>query len=222
MHDDDLLPSLGQPQRHPPILLFASYTEIASGSRNTVVARRKAIPCFARLERVREVPALRRRRMAVGDTPELLAHEIEAVVREPAGAEAALADERASDNGMACRTRPHPPARPWPRQLRKRRNGTIIRRMTNPHRPVARVNARLAPDDAKKLDYLSKREGKSVSGIIRDALRRYYREVRAREAVATGLLDRSGFVGCGEAESDLSTTYKRHLADLLLRKHGDR
>ncbi len=94
--------------------------------------------------------------------------------------------------------------------------------MTNVHRRAKRVNARLAADEVRKLGYLSKQEGKSVSEIIRAAIQRYYNEARAAEAAATAILDRSGFIGCGEAEPDLSITYKQHLADLLRRKHGDR
>lgn len=87
---------------------------------------------------------------------------------------------------------------------------------------MKRVNARLTEDDARKLGYLSRHKGKSVSDVIRAAIQRYYRETRAAEATASGLIERSGFIGCGEAEPDLSTTYKRHLTEYLQRKHGNR
>lgn len=93
--------------------------------------------------------------------------------------------------------------------------------MTKPSR-ITRVNARLPQDDAKKLAYLSKTEGKSVSEIIRAAIQRYYSETKSTEAAAAGMLFRTGFVGCGEAEPDLSKKYKRHLTESLQRKHGHR
>ncbi|HZF33093.1 MAG TPA: ribbon-helix-helix domain-containing protein [Candidatus Angelobacter sp.] len=93
--------------------------------------------------------------------------------------------------------------------------------MTKPSR-ITRVNARLPEDDAKKLAYLSKAEGKSVSEIIRAAIQRYYSETKSTEAAATGILFRTGFVGCVAGDGDLSATYKQHLSDYLLRKHGYR
>lgn len=93
--------------------------------------------------------------------------------------------------------------------------------MTKPSR-ITRVNARLPQDDAKKLAYLSKAERKSVSEIIRVAIQRYYDQKKSNEAAATGMLFRTGFVGCGEAEPDLSKNYKQYLTESLLRKHGPR
>jgi hypothetical protein len=92
--------------------------------------------------------------------------------------------------------------------------------MTNASRNMKRVNARLTEDDARKLGYLSKHEAKSVSEVIRAAIQRYYRDTRAGKASASGLIEE--FIGCGEAEPDLSTNYKQHLTEYLLRKHGYR
>lgn len=93
--------------------------------------------------------------------------------------------------------------------------------MTKPSR-ITRVNARLPEEDARKLAYLAKTERKSVSEIIRAAIERYYDETRSAGAARKKILYRTGFIGCGEAEPDLSTDYKRHLTDSLLRKHGYR
>jgi hypothetical protein len=80
----------------------------------------------------------------------------------------------------------------------------------------------LDPDAADKLTYLAKSERKSVSEIIRAAIERYYDQARANHAAAAGVLERNGFIGCAVGEPDLSTTYKRGLADALRRKHGHR
>jgi hypothetical protein len=87
---------------------------------------------------------------------------------------------------------------------------------------ITRVNARLPEDDAKKLAYLAKIERKSVSDIVRTAIQRYYDEKKSEEAAASGMLFRIGFVGCGEAEPDLSKNYKQYLTESLRRKYGHR
>jgi len=87
---------------------------------------------------------------------------------------------------------------------------------------ITRVNARLPEDDAKKLTYLAKAERKSVSEIIRAAIQRYYSEKKSAEAGAAGMLFKTGFVGCGEGDGTLSTTYKRDIVEYLRKKHGNR
>jgi hypothetical protein len=82
------------------------------------------------------------------------------------------------------------------------------------------VNARLPTEDARKLSRLAKAEGKSVSDIIREALRRYYAD--AAGGSAAEILKRNGFIGCATGPANLSTTYKRELAKSLATKHGHR
>lgn len=85
-----------------------------------------------------------------------------------------------------------------------------------------RVNARLSEEDAKKLDYLVKTERKSVTEIVRLSIHRYYEQARASHSAASGMLERSGFIGCAEGERDLSGTYKQRLSKSLRAKHGYR
>ncbi len=94
--------------------------------------------------------------------------------------------------------------------------------MTNDPDTGLRVNARFDGDDAAKLDFLVRTEGKSVTDIVRTAIRRYYEAARAERSAKTGQLEASGFIGCAEADPDLSTTYKRQLRRTLATKHGDR
>lgn len=94
--------------------------------------------------------------------------------------------------------------------------------MTKKRDIATRVNARLDPDAAEKLTYLAQSEQKSVSDIIRIAIDRYYEQARATHAVATGILERNGFIGCADGERNLSTEYKRYLSESLRRKHGHR
>ena len=53
-------------------------------------------------------------------------------------------------------------------------------------------------------------------------MERYYAQVRATPENPVDILARNAFIGCGEAEPDLSRDYKRHLDDLLDAKHGHR
>jgi predicted DNA-binding protein len=94
--------------------------------------------------------------------------------------------------------------------------------MTDSRKATGRVNARLDADAAEKLATLAKDEGRSISDVLRAAIERYYEQSRAAHVAAIGALERNGFVGCAEGDSDLSKTYKHHLTNSLRRKHGDR
>jgi hypothetical protein len=57
---------------------------------------------------------------------------------------------------------------------------------------------------------------------VRVALERYFIEICGPGRSAREAIYLSGLIGCGEAEADLSTTYKSRLHESLGRKHGDR
>lgn len=88
--------------------------------------------------------------------------------------------------------------------------------MTTPK--TARVNARLAPDVAKKAVYLERRLEVSMTKVMEQAIERYYAEVSAGSGDAAEILTRTGFVGGAEGPSDLSRTYKAELARSLGKK----
>lgn len=87
---------------------------------------------------------------------------------------------------------------------------------------MARVNARLPIEDARKLNQLAKAEGKSVSDIVRQALRRYYADASAARGSAADIFTRNGFIGCAGGKANLSASYKHVLARSLAAKHGHR
>ena len=82
-----------------------------------------------------------------------------------------------------------------------------------------RLNARLPDELAEKLGALERLTGQTASEIVRAALERYYETVCGSRQTARDAILGSGLVGCGEAEAELSTTYK---ARLFRGKHGDR
>jgi hypothetical protein len=83
--------------------------------------------------------------------------------------------------------------------------------MTKRRAIVKRVNARLGAEDAKKLAYLTEREGQTVSEVLRLALQRYYDEAKAGEGSALKILERTGFIGSASGPGDLSTNHKQYL-----------
>lgn len=74
-----------------------------------------------------------------------------------------------------------------------------------------RINARLDDELARKVDELCKLTGQSASAIIKVALEAYYERTRAAGMSPRAVLERSGFIGCAEGDSNLSTDYKRLL-----------
>lgn len=82
-----------------------------------------------------------------------------------------------------------------------------------------RINARLDDEYALKLDYLQRQTEKSVTEIIKLALDAYYQEF-SRQHNPIDMLTESGFIGCGESDSNLSTDYKSEYADSLEDKYG--
>lgn len=85
-----------------------------------------------------------------------------------------------------------------------------------------RLNARLTEEDTRKLEALERATGQNTSGVVRAAIGRYFDELCGPGRSARDSIFASGLVGCGEAEADLSTTYKSRLGEGLGRKHGHR
>jgi hypothetical protein len=83
---------------------------------------------------------------------------------------------------------------------------------------AARINARLEPELQAKVDFLRRRTKLSATEIIKVSIDQYYQSVkRGGERGKKAMLLRD-FVGCGAADANLSTTYKRALADTLAKK----
>jgi predicted transcriptional regulator len=85
-----------------------------------------------------------------------------------------------------------------------------------------RLNARLPEELARKLEALERATGQSTSNVVRVALERYFTEICGTGRSAREAIYRSGLVGCGEADADLSATYKSRLGEGLGRKYGHR
>ena len=85
-----------------------------------------------------------------------------------------------------------------------------------------RINARLDESRSRKLEFLSRATDLSTSDIIKQAIDVYYEQVRSRRPSAADVLNGSGFVGCGEASPDFSSSYKEAVRGLVAAKHDHR
>ena len=86
-----------------------------------------------------------------------------------------------------------------------------------------RVNARLDPASAAKLDTIMERTGKSVTEVLKTAIEAYFAEIEAqRRPRVQELALRIGLVGCGEGPEDLSSRHKAYFSESLTGKHDHR
>ena len=85
-----------------------------------------------------------------------------------------------------------------------------------------RINARLASAQVRELEWLKRTTHASTTEVIKAAIRVYYRELNKGQTEPGRLLREAGFVGCGEAEADLSQNYKDALGQDLATKHDHR
>ena len=85
-----------------------------------------------------------------------------------------------------------------------------------------RINARLDDSHSQKLEFLIRVTSLGISDVLKRAIDVYYDQVYATRPQAAEILGRSGFIGCAEAEPDLSERYKEDLQELLAAKHDHR
>jgi hypothetical protein len=78
-----------------------------------------------------------------------------------------------------------------------------------------RINARLEPELARKVEALSRRTGQSTTDIVKASLEAYIFKVAHEGKPAARLAD---FIACAVGPRMLSQNYKRDLARSLLRK----
>jgi hypothetical protein len=88
---------------------------------------------------------------------------------------------------------------------------------------LVRVNARLDPASAGKLDAIMELTGKTVTEVLKTAIESYFAELEAqRRPRVQELALRVGLVGCGEGPEDLSSRHKAYFSESLTGKHDHR
>lgn len=94
--------------------------------------------------------------------------------------------------------------------------------MTKRRAAARRVNARLDKGAALRLSAVAKREGRSVSDVLRSALERYCDDTTATDETVLQRFERIGFVGCGRSGRKRRVDNKQELIEYIERKHGYR
>ncbi|MDM9381712.1 CopG family transcriptional regulator [Chlorogloeopsis sp. ULAP01] len=83
-----------------------------------------------------------------------------------------------------------------------------------------RINARLDEESARKLACIKQQTNQAVTDVIKSAIDLYYQKLQHQQQNPHKLLIETGFIGCGEAEPNLSVNYKSILKDSLKTKYG--
>ncbi len=83
-----------------------------------------------------------------------------------------------------------------------------------------RINARLDEEYASKLAYIQQQTNQVVTDVIKSAIDLYYQQLQQQQNNPFSVLTQSGFIGCGQADPNLSANYKQILKDGLKEKYG--
>ena len=88
-----------------------------------------------------------------------------------------------------------------------------------PAASTMRINARLDPPTAQRLEFLIAKTGMAVSDVVRVSLEHFYNATRKQQAHAkpSALARMAGRYGSGQ--SDLSVNYKKYLLEVLDEKY---
>ena len=76
-----------------------------------------------------------------------------------------------------------------------------------------RIDAQLDEEYARKLTYIEQRTQQPIAVIIKNAIDLYYQHLQQQKPL--DVLRQTGFIGCGQADSNLSVNYKSILKDGL-------
>ena len=83
-----------------------------------------------------------------------------------------------------------------------------------------RINARFDDEAERQIIYLTEVTGFSVSHVVREAVSRYYHEVRGERA---GLRHFGAMIGKGHSgRTDIAGNYKKFVADAIQAKYAPR
>ena len=81
-----------------------------------------------------------------------------------------------------------------------------------------RIDVRLDDSRSQKLDFLARATHLSTREIVEQAIDLYYEQVKSTRPRPAEALSASGFIGCGEAVSDLSDRYKEEVLSFVTAK----
>jgi hypothetical protein len=77
------------------------------------------------------------------------------------------------------------------------------------------INTSLDQSVLEKIDTIQQQTNQDVKQIIKAAIELYYQQIQKQENDPLAVLKQSKFIGCGESDPDLSSTYKSKLKTVL-------
>ncbi|MEL6183325.1 MAG: ribbon-helix-helix domain-containing protein [Myxococcota bacterium] len=84
---------------------------------------------------------------------------------------------------------------------------------------MTRINARIDPELAEKIERIRAATNASTTEIVRAALEAYYARFESDQRLAPhAVFEAEGFIGCADGEAELSSRYKEALACSLRTK----
>lgn len=75
----------------------------------------------------------------------------------------------------------------------------------------------------RELDFIKSYFDSNQSQAIKDAIHAFYQHLKMEEQAQLSpkqIFEESGFIGCFQAEKNLSTTYKKKITKSIKAKHG--
>lgn len=84
------------------------------------------------------------------------------------------------------------------------------------------INTRLNENTAAKLAYLQQMTKQDLVEILQEAIDLYYQQFQTRSKTPLEILQDNGFIGCIQAESDLSANYKSIVQKLVQERNDHR
>jgi hypothetical protein len=85
-----------------------------------------------------------------------------------------------------------------------------------------RISAELDDEHLSKLVYIQQTTNQETVAVIQSAIDLYYQQLQDEQPTPFNLLEQTGFIGCGEADPNLSVNYKSLLKDRLSSKYDHR
>ena len=77
------------------------------------------------------------------------------------------------------------------------------------------INTSLDQSFVDQIDTIQQQTNQDIKQILQTAIDLYYRKIQNQENDPLVLLKQSKFIGCGESDPDLSSTYKTKLKTIL-------
>jgi hypothetical protein len=87
---------------------------------------------------------------------------------------------------------------------------------------LMKITIHLTEEQGEKLAYIQQHTAQDITSLLDLAINQQYEKLRPSPANPIAIWQESGFIGCGQGESDLSTNYKAILQESWSDKYDNR